>query len=115
MPLRGELDIATAPALTEYLTDLEHYGVAEIVVDLQGLTFLGVAGLRAFEEAQRRAEMNGHRLVIVGANPFARRLFELTATRLLLDDRRRAVVFGRFGGPDRAVDPTRNADAHADD
>jgi anti-anti-sigma factor len=98
MPLRGELDLSTAPALADCLADLEHDDVAEIVIDLQGLTFLGVAGLRAFEEARERAEMNGHRLVIVGASPFARRLFQLTGSRLLLEDRGSPnLVIGRSG------------------
>lgn len=82
--LHGELDIWTAPLLTEPLTALEQDGVDEIMLELRDLTFMDVAGLHAFVDAQYRAEMNGHRLLIVGAPPFARRLFQLTGTEHLL-------------------------------
>lgn len=82
--LKGELDIWTAPLLTEPLTALERDGVDEVVLDLRDLTFLDVTGLHAFVDARRRADMNGHRLLIVGALPFACRLFHLTGTQDLL-------------------------------
>ncbi|MGE5459160.1 MAG: STAS domain-containing protein [Solirubrobacterales bacterium] len=82
--LHGELDMWTAPLLTEPLTALERDGVDEVVLELRDLTFMDVAGLHAFVDARQRAEMNGHRLLVAGARPFARRLFQLTGTEYLL-------------------------------
>jgi STAS domain-containing protein len=45
-------------------------------------TFIDSSGLKEFVEARSRAKDNGHRLLMSGASPAARRLFELTETRL---------------------------------
>lgn len=82
--LHGELDMWTARLLTEPLTALERDGVDEIMLELRDLTFMDAAGLHAFVDAHHRAEMNGHHLLIAGAPPFARRLFQLTGTEYLL-------------------------------
>lgn len=82
--LHGELDMWTAPLLTEPLTALERDGADEVMLELRDVTFMDTAGIHAFVDAQHRAEMNGYRLLIVGAPPFARRLFQLTGTEYLL-------------------------------
>jgi anti-anti-sigma factor len=84
--LSGELDMATVPILTDNLAPFEGNGVSTIVLDLQDLTFIDSSGLLAFVDARRRAVINGHRLVMSGASPAARRLFELTATQFLLHE-----------------------------
>jgi len=84
--LSGELDMATAPILTDNLAPFEGNGVSTIVLDLQDLTFIDSSGLLAFLEARRRAMSNGHRLVMSGASSAAQRLFELTETQFLLDE-----------------------------
>ena len=60
--------------------------------------------MQAFMAARGRANDNGHRLILVGASPGARRLFELTDTEFLLDDRDTWPILNRFmgGDPDRA-------------
>jgi anti-anti-sigma factor len=82
----GELDVAAAPVLDEHLTQFEGNGVKAILVDLSELTFLDCSGLSVFLAARHRAEANGHRLVLFGANPTARRVFELTGTERLFDE-----------------------------
>jgi anti-anti-sigma factor len=84
--LSGELDLAAVPILTDNLAPFEGNGVSTIVLDLQDLTFIDSSGLLAFLEARRRAMSNGHRLLLSGAGPAARRLFELTGTQSLLDE-----------------------------
>ena len=86
MALSGELDMATVPILRENLAPFEGNGVSTIVLDLHDLTFIDSSGLLAFLEARRRAMSNGHRLLLSGAGPAARRLFELTGTQSLLDE-----------------------------
>jgi anti-sigma B factor antagonist len=78
---------ATAPILSDNLAPFEGNGVSTIILDLQDLTFIDSTGMHVFLEARRRAMSNGHRLLLSGAGPAARRLFELTGTQFLLDER----------------------------
>ena len=86
MALSGELDMAAVPILRENLAPFEGNGVSTIVLDLQELTFIDSSGLLAFLEARRRAMSNGHRLLLSGPSPVARRLIEVTGTQSLLDE-----------------------------
>jgi anti-anti-sigma factor len=56
------------------------------MLDLRNLTFIDCSGLRVCLQARARAGVNGHTFQIVAASSFARRLFELTGTKFLLDD-----------------------------
>ena len=96
--LTGELDMATAPILNHQLTAVEQGGSRTIVLDLRDLRFIDSSGLHAFVCAYRRAETNGHRLLLVGANPFARRLCEMTGTEFLLEATGTAELLGHFTG-----------------
>ena len=96
--LSGELDVTTVPVLEDHLARFEGAGVSAIMIDLRELTFLDRSAMQAFLAARERANQNGHRLILVGASPGARRLFELTDTEFLLDDRDTAVVMNRFTG-----------------
>jgi anti-sigma B factor antagonist len=94
--LSGELDMATAPLLTESLGAWEKDGVSAIVLDLRDLAFVDSQGLRAFLQANNRARENGHRLILIGASRSARQLFELTGTKFLLDEKEAVRVLERF-------------------
>ena len=56
------------------------------------------AALAGYQRARDRAEKNLHRVILVGANASARRLFEITRTEFLLDDPETADVLSRFVG-----------------
>lgn len=103
--LAGELDMATTPVLEGHLAEVENDGVTAIMLDLRDLTFLDSSGLHAFLNARSRAMLNGHHLIFVGAGSQSRRLFELTRTEFLMDDRGAAGVIERFNGtqPSRAT------------
>ena len=94
----GELDMATAPRLDGFLAPYEDDGVSAIILDLRKLTFIDSFGLRALLRAHDRAETDLHRLILVGANATARRLFEITRNEFLLDDPDTADVLSRFVG-----------------
>ena len=94
--LSGELDMATVPILNDQLTVSEQDGSKAIVLDLRDLRFIDSSGLHALVRAYRRSEMNGHRLLLVGANPSTRRLCEITGTEFLLDAKGTAELLGRF-------------------
>jgi anti-anti-sigma factor len=91
--LSGELDLETVPILEERLVQVEADGVAAIVIDLVELTFIESEGLRAFLAARERAEANGRQLLLFGAEPQVRRVFELTGKESLLEAENIAVLY----------------------
>lgn len=96
--LLGELDMATVPILNDQLASLEQDGTKAIVLDLRDLRFVDSSGLHALVRAYRRSETNGHQLLLVGANPFTRRLCEMTGTEFLLSSTATGEVLGHFNG-----------------
>jgi anti-anti-sigma factor len=94
--LRGELDLATVPDLEGHIAPFESDGVSAIMLDLRELTFIDLVALHSLVRARERAKTNGQRLILVGARPSARRLFELTYTEYLLDDPDTVGVLNRF-------------------
>jgi len=73
-------------------------GVSAITLDLRELTFIDSTGLHALVRAKERARTHGQQLILVGARPSARRLFELTCTEYLLDDQDVIGVIKQFTG-----------------
>lgn len=96
--LAGELDMWTAPVVTEELARFDQDGVIGIMLDLRDLTFIDSGGLHALLQAWDRSKTNGHRLILVGASGSARRLFELTGTQFLLDDQEAVTLLDQFTG-----------------
>lgn len=91
--LSGELDMSTVPILEEHLERIEAEGVKAIVVDLVELTFMESLGVHAFVTARKRADANGRQLLLVGAKPTVRRVFELTGTDSLLTSENIAALY----------------------
>ncbi|MGK5447396.1 STAS domain-containing protein [Streptomyces radiopugnans] len=73
----GEIDLHTAPALTEAAR-----GVAEpwreMVVDLSGVSFMDSAGLHALIGLSQRCRARGGRLTVTGVREQPARLLDLT-------------------------------------
>ena len=78
--LRGELDLATAPAFADALSQAN----SEIVVDFADLTFLDASGLGVLAEASERAQDDGDNLIVINARPLAQRVFEIAGLDHLL-------------------------------
>ena len=58
--LRGELDIATAPALREHLSEVVTHGWIDIAIDIAELRYIDWPGLSVLVMTQKRVEeMNG--------------------------------------------------------
>ena len=86
--LNGDLDIATAPALDEQLTQLAQQRASLVIVGLANVTFLDSSGLRALVHGARAIEDGGGRLLVEGASGAVARVLELTD------------LLGRLSGPD---------------
>jgi anti-sigma B factor antagonist len=102
--LRGELDLVTVSKVAEVLDGLEPHsgGVRHVVLDLRGLTFLDVVGLRELLRQNEYARANRHNLAVIRGTDAIDRVLELTDVKdqlVLVDD------------PDDLVPPHLPADA----
>jgi anti-sigma B factor antagonist len=84
--LRGELDLLTVSKVAEVLDGLELRadGVRHVVLDLRGLTFMDVPGLRELIRQNEYARTNHHNLAVVRGTAEINRLLELTGVEDLL-------------------------------
>lgn len=76
--VRGEIDLASAPALARELRDARSRPARRIVIDLADLEFIDSTGIHALIQAQLAAELDGHELVLTHVPPQTQRLFSLT-------------------------------------
>ena len=79
LAVTGELDLASAPALLAHVERLEIDGASALGIDLAGVSFMDVAGMRVLLEAGRLAHEREARFVIYNPRRIASRVFALTA------------------------------------
>jgi anti-sigma B factor antagonist len=84
LTVRGELDLASAPALEDALRNAESARPARIVLDLAALEFIDSTGIHLLIHAQQRSEAERRRLVLTHVPAHATRLFRLTGISALL-------------------------------
>ena len=89
--LRGELDLLTVSKVAEVLDGLEPQadGVRHVVLDLRGLTFMDVSGLRELLRQNEFARDNRHNLAVVRGSDAIHRVLKLTGVEemlVLVDD-----------------------------
>jgi anti-anti-sigma factor len=89
--LRGELDLVTVSKVAEVLDGLEPQakGVRHVVLDLRGLTFMDLPGLRELIRQNEYARSNRHNLAVVRGSLPIDRLLGLTGVEdqlVLVDD-----------------------------
>ncbi|MET0416991.1 MAG: anti-sigma factor antagonist [Actinoplanes sp.] len=84
--VRGELDRDVSEALTAVIGDAaEQYGVTELIVDLEEVTFLAAAGLHGLVLGRAVAVRRGYPYRVVNARGIVRRVLEITGLRHSLD------------------------------
>jgi anti-anti-sigma factor len=76
--LRGELDLAGAPALESSLLEIERQTPGRLVIDLRDLQFIDSTGLRLLLAANSRAQERGGELVLRPGDAAVQRVFGLT-------------------------------------
>ena len=76
MLLRGELDVAGVPAVTRALQGFRERGM-HVVLDLEGLAFIDMSGMRMVLEAADDAARDGWSLAVTPGSPAVRRLVDL--------------------------------------
>lgn len=77
LSIRGEIDLASAPLISQELQDAARSSSRRIVLDLAALDFIDSSGIRALL-AQGHADSNAHVLLLTNVPPRVRRLFRLT-------------------------------------
>jgi anti-sigma B factor antagonist len=82
--LSGDLDMATAPELSDCLNRLLHNGMSTVVVDVARLRFCDSSGLHVFVTSHRRAHDHGGAIVIRSPNETVQRLLTLTNLETVL-------------------------------
>ena len=73
----GELDLMSAGALENAVVGLFERGIAQVVVDLRGLSFMDSTGIRALLTCHGRAQRENARLAIILGDGRTRRPLEL--------------------------------------
>lgn len=82
--VRGEIDIATVPALDEGLRVAQSNGYSGIVVDLEQVTFIDASGLRSLLRAAEQARRSDKSFETVGTPRVVQRVLQITGTARLL-------------------------------
>ncbi|MEV7190525.1 STAS domain-containing protein [Streptomyces sp. NPDC093510] len=77
--LRGEIDVATAPAISSYLDTLTDAHSTGLLIDLRQVTFMDGSGVRVLTRA--RARRDG-RLRLICTQPITLRLLRHPSLRL---------------------------------
>jgi anti-anti-sigma factor len=89
----GEFDMAAAAEVSEVLSTVMSPTLGRVEVDLSDVTFMDAAGLQMLVTIDNRLAGDGRPgLAVRGASGIVRRIFELTRTTSLLDDREPTVV-----------------------
>lgn len=76
--LKGEIDVYTAPKLKAELVATIESGCANVVVDLEGVTFIDSSGLGVLVSALRRARERGGAVRIVCTRENILKIFRIT-------------------------------------
>lgn len=78
LAVHGDLDVATAPALTSAAFAVIESSPRHLVIDATDLDFCDSTGLAAFVRIAGELEPHGHRLGIAGPRPIVRRILEVS-------------------------------------
>jgi anti-sigma B factor antagonist len=76
--LAGELDMATAPLLSEELQRLAAEGAARVTVDLAELAFIDSTGLSVLISGLKRLRQQGGDMALRSPTPATRKVLEIT-------------------------------------
>jgi anti-sigma B factor antagonist len=78
LAVTGELELATAPQLRQRVVGLVGDGDTRIILDLAGVDFVDSVGLGVVVAALKRVRSRGGDVVVAGAAPRVREVFEIT-------------------------------------
>ena len=85
LAVRGELDVATVPALRDRLAALTENGGQRLLVDLREVSFMDSTALAAFIHARKRLANSGRMALVIEPGSYARLILEVTCLESVLD------------------------------
>ncbi|MCM2430401.1 STAS domain-containing protein [Streptomyces sp. RKAG337] len=85
VPLRGEIDLLTAPDLTRFLDALTEGVHPDLLIDLRQVDFLDGSGITTLVRARGRAVARDGRLRLLCTHPPTLRILRLPELRLQFD------------------------------
>jgi anti-sigma B factor antagonist len=100
--LHGELDALSVPAFAGALNALADQGARSVTIDLTGLRFCNIGGLRAMTELAARLHADDGRVEIVAPDILMRMLGPADLRSLFVIDERSRVPEPGAGAPDGA-------------
>ena len=80
LAVAGDFDLATQDSLCLAAADVLHPPIRALLLDLDGVSFCGAAGVTALISIHRAAANAGVRLVLTGIQPQVRRVLDLVGT-----------------------------------
>jgi anti-sigma B factor antagonist len=92
----GEIDIASAPALSSCLNDCLSEGCIEMTLDMTQLTFIDSNGLEVLVRIIKQLRADGGRLIICNPPPIAQEVLGITGLTPYLE----VVTTDQTGGSD---------------
>jgi anti-sigma B factor antagonist len=84
--VRGELDAATGPTLSDAVAELTNDSLASVVIDLDNVTFVDSRGLNVLLELHRQAVNRAMAFSVVNVRPPVDRLFRISGVDAVLLD-----------------------------
>ena len=75
--VRGDLDAASAPRLNDALEDVGKYDDHDVIVDVEGLTFIDSSGVYVLIQALKRMSTEGRNLMLRGADSGAYKVLDV--------------------------------------
>ena len=111
--IRGDLDIASAPAVRERLLSLLRPGACRLVVDMSAVRYADASGLAVLASTQRRAALLGGGLSLAAPRPEVAVALTVTglSRQLTAYPTVRAAAAGRKPGPPVMAAPALTAQA----
>jgi anti-anti-sigma factor len=76
--VKGELDLASSPALEQELERVNRSDTEVVILDLSELEFMDSTGLSVVVRANQRAQDSGKRFGVLKGSPQVQRLLSLT-------------------------------------
>ena len=83
--VRGDLDAASAPRLKQALQDLRREHAHDVIVDVEGLTFIDSSGVYVLIQALKRMSTEGRQLTLRGADSRAHKVLDVCRLTSVFD------------------------------
>jgi anti-sigma B factor antagonist len=83
--IRGELDLATVPALRGALAGALERGIGRLVVDLSEVTFVDSVGVGAILHSKRRLPADGLLCVVIAPGTYAQVIFDVVGADAVVE------------------------------